>query len=717
MSNFKKTYNNQFVCDFETLHKDTNYFKNLKEKDTRIVYWYSQHLNNPNINFEGISGSDFYEWIISLKKDTTIWFHNLAFDGTYIVPILEQNGWKVVHADIVNDSLTITNGLKDDGTLKSRYFKVFLNGNRIYEIKMYHKRRINGVPVKTNIQIRCSYVMLSTSVAKLGESIGINKYENGQKEDNNFYVVEPENSLKDMYLKNPDYVAYCKRDVNIVIKSLNAFVDAINQLPTIKHYLKSKKKLNKYAALSKSLTVGGLGRILMHKIYVPYYEQKNYVNLFNTKGLLKIDYETHRFIKNEHNSFYKGGFVQYNPEYLTNHETKWLKDGIKIDVVSAYPYQMTFSMPYGKIYDFNEWENFKKEHDDIKWEHGVNFQEWLIIKIKKSTPKKIAKYCCNINNWVKAYDDKNNKYRYNPNEQKNYVAYLSRQEWDELQHWSHFEIDDIEYYYQLSAPFLKNYAEEVITMKTKFGLLKQGGFKQAMKILANSAYGSLGIRMQFDTLIQASNTAYDFLQDKRDMWVEVLDFNKKNNYNLIKYKGDSLSKSYLNTKAIRFVEDINKNKQYFNICCAALITSLQRVYIWKTIRYIGPKYFVYSDTDSIIFANFSKKIREKIEKICGTNLGQWEIEKRYLKGFTCRKAKDYAVVYVDKDGNEKIETKNAGFKEDTDLKELLVSFFYDDGTEYELDEINVKLGSTTRVKYKSGIIIADIDKINKKTSL
>ncbi len=723
MSNNRKTHNTQYVADFETLHKDTLYFQNLPEdkKDTRIIYWYAENRNNPNDAAEGVTGTGFYDWLMSLTKNTTVWFHNLAFDGTYIIPILERNGWQVVKMDLIDNQLNLTSGLTSEGKLKSKHFAVFVNGNKIYEIQMYHKRRVNGKIIATNINIRCSYVMLSSSVKALGKSLGIDKHLEGQN-TKEFYIVEPEEDLDSMYAKNPDFVEYCKRDVKIVLDSLKNFVDAINELPTIKQYLERKSssryKREKYHALDKSVTIGGLSRVLMSKIYVPFYEHKNYENLFGHKDLLKIGYKTHKFIKSDKGSFYKGGFVQYNPEYLTNPNNKWVKDGIKIDVVSAYPYQMTFSLPYGEIMNFAEWEAFKAANKGVNWIHGVNYQEWLIVKVARSKPKPIAKYCCNITNFVKAYDEKKNKYRYNPNEQKNYTAYLSRQEWEELQHWSDFTYTDIQYFYQLSAPFLKGYAEEVIDMKTKFGKEGKGAFKQAIKILANSAYGSLGIRLLFDLLIQTTNPAYEFLKNHNpDDWVEVTDYKKKSGETKIKFKGDSFSKSYLDTKAIRITEPENEDKKYFNIACAALITSLQRVYIWSTIRKIGAQYFCYSDTDSIIFANFPPEKRKEIISMCGDQLGQWEIEKEYVKGFTVRKAKDYAVVYKDKEGKEHIESKSAGFSEDTELKELLASFFYDDGTEYMQDEIKIQGGSTTRVKYPSGIILADIDKINKKTSL
>ena len=57
----KHCYNNVFVCDFETLHEDTNYFKNLETKDTRILLWYAKKINEEKDiggdEYIGIDGS------------------------------------------------------------------------------------------------------------------------------------------------------------------------------------------------------------------------------------------------------------------------------------------------------------------------------------------------------------------------------------------------------------------------------------------------------------------------------------------------------------------------------------------------------------------------------------------------------------------------------------------------------------------------------------
>ena len=721
----KRLFNNQFVCDFETLHEETQYFQNLPEdkKDTRIIYWYAKHMTKDNVEFEGIDGNSFMDWILNIKINTTIWFHNLSFDGTYIIPLLLKYGFKVVNTEF-KDNQFIFNGANPNGQLKSKYFNVFMNGNKIYEIQFFHTRRINGSPRKTTIQFRCSFVLLSSSIGSLGNSLSdvnfmgqtLRKMSDEEKaKGSKFYVVEPEESLEVFYSKNIDFVNYCKRDVEIARLSLLRFNEAVNHLPTIKEYMdreNARKKANyKFNALSKSLTIGGLSRELMNKIYVRKFERENWEK-YKFNGFLKIDTDTHNFIKSEEegSKFFKGGFVQFNPQFQTNQETKWVNDGIKIDVVSAYPFQMTKPLPYGRVMNEVEFLEIRKEN----WVVGVDYVEWLIINVKVARPKPICKYCSVLPNYTKEKDLKKDiKYRYNPNKQENFVMHLSRQEFEELKHWVDFELEGIEHYYQLAAPFLKAYAEEVVSMKTKFGIEKKAAFKQAMKILANSAYGSLGIRQLFDVLAQMDLEGYEIIKDlKGDVFSAVDYANEK--VTSAKYVGDSGSRSLGNNKCIR-VRTNQTKQEHFNIACAAYITSMQRIYILETIRRFGPQYFVYSDTDSIIFCNFPKETRKAITSICGIELGNWEIEKEFILGFTCRKAKDYSVVYLE-NGVQKVENKNAGFIGGSEYEKIILDFFYEDDETYTLDDITIEKGSITRIRYPSGVLLVNVDKINSKST-
>lgn len=101
----------------------------------------------------------------------------------------------------------------------------------------------------------------------------------------------------------------------------------------------------------------------MLNIYVPKFQKacKDYYpnNVFKHNqakygSFLLIDETTYDFINSKDSRYYFGAFTQYNPKYQStfeNKDNKKLNSGIKIDVVSAYPFQMTKSLPYGEIMD------------------------------------------------------------------------------------------------------------------------------------------------------------------------------------------------------------------------------------------------------------------------------------------------------------------------------------------------------------------------------
>lgn len=752
----KHCYNNVFVCDFETLHEDTHYFKNLETKDTRILLWYAKNINeNKDIGgdeYIGIDGSSWFNWIKSLKQNTTIFFHNTAFDGEFIIPILNDMGLKCNdnHYNSDTDTLTLNRGYrvhnrgksKEKFELKANHYTYFRSSGKIYNILIHFKNsHKNGYDFF--VQIRCSLMMLSNPISKLAEAYETNTFlnqklvkmfENEKQLGNDFYKVEPVADLKEMDI---NFVNYCKRDVEIARRSLIDFEKAINTLPSIKQYLEDynkkfakhyKKKNRKWTKLDslkiyqKALTIAGLGRYLMKNIYVPKFQKSNerYYknNVFKhnqTKygSFLLINEKTYDFINSKNSKFYYGAFTQFNPFYQTTKENKdklKLENGIKLDVVSAYPYQMTKSLPFGEILEEDIFfEYYLKENPD--WKQGIDYIAFLTIKVKSVVPKEIALSCPVLRNWDKKQVINKTATRYINQPIFDFEMRVIQDEWEELQHWGEFEVESMQKNYMLSAPYLKDYAEEVIAMKTKYGIEKNASFKQAMKILANSAYGGLGMRKEFDNYIFMDDSSKDFIDKvEKDQEVNVVNIiNEKQTS--VKFSGISPSKDNYDLKCVRIKPPINK-QWFYNVAAASTITALQRVYIWKTIRTIGPKYFAYSDTDSIIFVNYDKQAEEKIKSIIGSNLGQWESEKDNLVSLTIRKAKDYAVGYLDQQGNLVIDSKVAGFDKHTDLQDLIEKYHNMESDDYLQDRLDIKFASLKKVKYKHGLILTSIDKIN-----
>lgn len=729
-------FRQQYVADFETVHAETEYYKT--RNDVEIVYWYAKNIaNNLDIGgdeHEGVLGQSFYDFIMSLTKNTTIWFHNLAWDGEFIIPLLLKNGWTMNYCYVDEDEqLVLNNGYYEDNKnkvkLKSKHFDVFQNGNKIYEIICRYKNGKKNIDVM--IQFRCSLRLLTTPIKKLAQSyqdvifLGkplVKLLEDEEKQKENFYIREPIADLLAFVRNNSDFVDYCKRDVEIARRALIDFDYTVNQLPSVINYqkyvilpkLKKKNhfaKLTSYNTFAKSLTIAGIGRALMKSIYVPNFQKSHpfyyasNVDFEDEKigNMVFINKTTHQFIKNDENNFYIGAFTQFNPKYQLKKETKDLKSGIKLDVVSAYPYQMTKSLPYGSIMDSSTFLETYGEFLD-SWKQGEDYIEFLTIEADKVIPNKFNEDCCVVRNYTNLVDkDLNVKYRYVNKVQRNVKLCLIADEFEELQHWAKFEGLRIEKHYMLAAPFLKDYATEVIAMKTKYSIEKNLAFKQSTKILANAAYGSLGMRLEYDALLQFEKDS-NFEKDKKYTTFDV----KFRKNQLGTLSGVSKSKNIGDLHAFRFKLENNKSR-FFNVAAAAVITALQRVYIWKTIRRIGPQYFAYSDTDSIIFVNYDKKKEKEILALTGNKLGDWEIESNNIKGFGAKKAKDYYII------NEKgeIEFKAAGFTNKEKMQELIHAFHFENANEYLNKNLKIENATLKSLKCDSGLVLVSVDKLNK----
>ena len=78
--------NNKFTGDFETT---TDIF------DCRVWAWALCEIGNPDNFIYGTDLDSFMEYCEHAPKNLKIWFHNLKFDGTFIINWLLDNGFEV----------------------------------------------------------------------------------------------------------------------------------------------------------------------------------------------------------------------------------------------------------------------------------------------------------------------------------------------------------------------------------------------------------------------------------------------------------------------------------------------------------------------------------------------------------------------------------------------------------------------------------------------
>ena len=80
---------NTYCCDFET----TPYNQYLEEGKTRVYLWCLMNVDETFSKY-GIDLPSFFSLLTELKEDNIlIYFHNLTFDGEFILWYLLENGF------------------------------------------------------------------------------------------------------------------------------------------------------------------------------------------------------------------------------------------------------------------------------------------------------------------------------------------------------------------------------------------------------------------------------------------------------------------------------------------------------------------------------------------------------------------------------------------------------------------------------------------------
>lgn len=271
-----------FFADFETTTTNTEYFK--KNGDVRVWLWYIKSIDE-KIDKMGVNIKDFISFIMKLQDKDIIYFHNLFFDGDYVVKELVNNwNWKIINeGDKVID----------------KTIKVFRRNKTIYYINLYTNKK--------SITLKCSFQILMSSIKDLGKSVNIKKLVD---EINENYDFEPVETLDEIPQKYKDYI------INDVRIALNAY----------KNFKSLIKNINPKIDLTKQITIGGLTRNLMKNE-----ENSQYLYIDNLSNSLA-------------NKLYRGGFTQYNPEFQQIDNK--VNDLRIIDVNSAYPYFLSQNLPY-----------------------------------------------------------------------------------------------------------------------------------------------------------------------------------------------------------------------------------------------------------------------------------------------------------------------------------------------------------------------------------
>lgn len=434
---------NIWVCDFETVTPQTNFFK--RENRTKVLLFCLKKLKGEGM-YLGTDLDQFFNILFSWKTSQSVYFHNLNFDGEFIISWLDNKNWKLINRD--DEARPFT-------------FKFLRQNNNIYRLDL-NTHQITHT-------IFCSLKQLSASIEALGKDLKISKFEGD--EDPNFYDQEPRTHV-DFYPKK--FVDYCIRDTEILRQAFYNFCVNLYNLQ------KSNWFVHKID-LNKNFTIGSIA----YKLQMDFIKKFGLNMHYNYCNEIKVSKETYDLAA----KFYFGGITQFNPKI--QYQTIDCPNGIGLDVNSQHPNSMTKLLPYGEMINFK----------DRKPPQNIKYLEYWEIDVKLAVSK--TGDVLNLWNWKR---EKGARYCQNL---EFFRCYYLRQEWETLQKFYDFEgVTIVNKWWAKADYFLKEYVETLYKLKADYSAKGEKANAQTYKILLNSSYGKHATRADFAELMAVSDEEY-----------------------------------------------------------------------------------------------------------------------------------------------------------------------------------------------------------------
>lgn len=230
-----------YTADFETT---------TDPDDCRVWAYAICDIDNPDFLKYGNSIDDFFTWL-EMAANCKVYFHNLAFDGAFIMDYLANNGWEWV-AD-------------SKSTGEKTYTTLISDMNQVYSINIYFSKQ-------RKITIYDSLKVIPLSIKQMAKAYGLDEGK-GELDYEEYRAVGHE--LTD---EEKDYI---RRDVQIAAKVLKGFLDeGLTKMTAGSNALYTYKK-----------SIGG---------------DKGFRQVYP-----EIDEESDAFMRKA----YKGGFAYVNPKF------------------------------------------------------------------------------------------------------------------------------------------------------------------------------------------------------------------------------------------------------------------------------------------------------------------------------------------------------------------------------------------------------------------
>lgn len=178
-----------FTADFETT---------TDENDCRVWAWGVCEIGNPEYFAHGNTIDTFFDYIEN-SNNSTFYFHNLKFDGEFLLVYLFEHGFKHVLERSDEDSKTFTTLISDSGQFYSMKIVFEKKGKKTKFVRIYDSLKI-----------------LPFSVAQIakGFNLPISKLE-----------LDYSKPREPGYILTPSEVDYLRNDVDIVARALKVLFD------------------------------------------------------------------------------------------------------------------------------------------------------------------------------------------------------------------------------------------------------------------------------------------------------------------------------------------------------------------------------------------------------------------------------------------------------------------------------------------------------------
>lgn len=267
---------NVWVADFET----KPYTQYLKENKTGVWLFYIENLINDS-SCLGLTLSAFMQYLF-MKKNPIVYFHNLSFDGEFILHWLTNNGFTF------NDS-------RKQEHMEFSYFKD--TSNTIYSIRVRYN--------ESTIFFKCSLKLVPMALDDIAKQMSLVK-----KETFN-YNYNKEHYERYLSQVDKNEVGYIKNDVRVIKKTLQ-----------------------------KAHSIIGLDKLTLASTSYSIWEN----NFDNERkyhfAKWTLTFEENRFLE----QYYSGGLTLLNPKYA-NIDIKEKIYVADVNSLYPYVMK-TFSLPY-----------------------------------------------------------------------------------------------------------------------------------------------------------------------------------------------------------------------------------------------------------------------------------------------------------------------------------------------------------------------------------